>query len=164
VQWLLAAVSGGRSNCITGAFQAIEGFISGQKINLIVTCGINDLLNTGIGANVELVVSRILTQVIDINNKRKINATLITSIIPAAGYEDICIRTDFLIYLLGMGRFNNAGFIKMSKCFLQENRNTQYGKYKIIKSLYSQDGIHFSKKRKKTFKVVLKHWMLRMNV
>jgi hypothetical protein len=129
----------------------------------VVNFGINDLLNTGSSANVELIVSRLLTQCIDITNKRAINALLITSIIPAVGFEDACIKADFYLHLMGMGRFKNAAYVNMSYCFIVENKNKTISKYRINKGMYAADGIHFSLKGKKMYKAMLKHWMLRMN-
>jgi hypothetical protein len=162
VQWILAAVSGGWSNCITAAFQELEGFISGQRINLMISFGINDFLSSSSGINIELLVSRILTQAIDITRKRKIYSLIITSIIPSVGFEDACIKADFLLHLLGKGRFQNAAFVQLSRCFIIENRNQQMTKYRINKAMYGTDGIHFSPKGRKVFKVIIKHWLLRM--
>jgi hypothetical protein len=156
-------VSGGWTNSLSAAFEAIEGFISGQRVNLIVSCGINDILNSGINLNLELVVSRLLSQVLYITNKRKMNAVLITSILPAGGFEDLSIKADFLIHLLGLQRFRNAAFIKMAKCFLIPTRANERGSYKIDHDYYSADGIHFSHKGRKRFKLILKHWINRMN-
>jgi hypothetical protein len=112
---------------------------------------------------VELIVSRLLNQCIDITNKRKINALLITSFVPAVGFEDPCIRADFLLHLLGMGRFKNAAFVNLTYCYVVENKDKRLTKYRINKGMYASDGIHFSPKGRKVYKNILKHWMLRMN-
>jgi hypothetical protein len=150
IQWIWVAVSGGCSNSIYAAFDAIESLISGQKVTLIVSAGINDILNSGPDLNVELLATRIIRQTLSITARRSIKTVVITSIIPSLKTVNVCARANFLLQLLATGRFLDGYFLN-----LQETYSSQDS---LRKELYTWEGLHFNPPGMHIFKALIRYW------
>jgi hypothetical protein len=150
IQWIWAAVSGGCSNSIYAAFDAIESLISGQKVTLFISAGINDILNAGPDLNVELLATRIIRQTLSITARRSIKTVVITSIIPSLKTVKVCARANFLLQLLATGRFLDGYFLN-----LQETYSSQDS---LRKELYTREGLHFNPPGMHIFKALIRYW------